>query len=131
MIKWNGLLSSNSIPESIRTRLGGISATEEYKLHNNEMVKEIELACTYTDFMAGHPSSVVADVADDLAPTVTDTDPRDVLHKMQLLQTLLSVMAVSCTWIWSKLVLCSPSWQLIPVHSVQRMRLVPILYKEA
>ena len=34
--------------------------------------------------MAGHPTSVVA-LADDCAPTVTDADPRTVLHKMQLL----------------------------------------------
>ena len=83
-IKWNGLLSSNSIPEAIGTRQGGKSAAEEYKLYNNEMVKELELACPDTDFIAGHPTSVVA-LADDLAPTVTDTDPRNVLHKMQLL----------------------------------------------
>ena len=83
-IKWNGLLSEISIPESIGTRQGGKSAAEEYKLYNNEMVSDLELACTNTDMMAGHPTSVVA-LADDCAPTVTDTDPRDVLHKMQLL----------------------------------------------
>ena len=83
-IKLNGLLSSKSILESIGTRQGGKSAAEEYKLYNKEMVKELELACPDTDFIAGHPTSVVA-LADDLAPTVTDTDPRNVLHKMQLL----------------------------------------------
>jgi hypothetical protein len=83
-IKWNGLLSELSIPESIGTRQGGKSAAEEYKLYNNEMVRDLELACPNTDFMAGHPTSVVA-LADDCAPTVTDADPRDVLHKMQLL----------------------------------------------
>ena len=34
--------------------------------------------------MAGHPTSVVA-LADDCAPTVTDPEPRDALHKMQIL----------------------------------------------
>ena len=34
--------------------------------------------------MAGYPTSVVA-LADDCAPTVTDAEPRDVLHKMQIL----------------------------------------------
>ena len=38
-IKWNGLLSEESIPESIGTRQGGKSAAEEYKLYNNEMVR--------------------------------------------------------------------------------------------
>ena len=83
-IKWNGLVSTKSIPESIGTRQGGKSAAEEYKLYNNEMVRELELACPETDFMAGHPTSVVA-LADDCAPTVTDAEPREVLHKMQLL----------------------------------------------
>ena len=49
-------------------------------MYNNEM----ELARPSTDFMAGHPTSVVA-LADDLAPTVMDSGTRDVLHKMQLL----------------------------------------------
>lgn len=55
----------------------------ECKLYNNEMVRELELACPTTDFMAGHPTSVVA--LADLAPTVMDTCTRDVLHKIQLL----------------------------------------------
>jgi hypothetical protein len=42
------------------------------------------VACPDTDFMAGHPTSVVA-LADDCAPTVTDAEPREVLHKMQIL----------------------------------------------
>ena len=58
-IKWNRLVSSNSIPESIGTRQGGKSTAEGYKLYNNEMVKELELACPDSDYMAGHPTSVV------------------------------------------------------------------------
>ena len=44
-LKWNGLLTEKSIPESIGTRQGGKSAAEEFKLYNNEMVRELELAC--------------------------------------------------------------------------------------
>ena len=83
-IKWNSLIAEKAIPESIGTSQGGKSAAEEFKLYNNEMVKELELACPDTDFMAGHPTSVVA-LADDCAPTVTDAEPREVLHKMQIL----------------------------------------------
>ena len=80
-IKWNGLMTEKTIEESIGTRQGGKSAAEEFKLYNNEMVRDLELACPETDFMAGHPTSVVA-LANDCAPTVTDPEPRDVLHKM-------------------------------------------------
>ena len=83
-VKWNGLMTDKTIKESIGTRQGGKSAAEEFKLYNNEMVRDLELACTKSDMMAGHPTSVVA-LADDCAPTVTDSDPRDVLHKMQIL----------------------------------------------
>jgi hypothetical protein len=48
------------------------------------MVRDLEAACTDTDMIAGHPTSVVA-LADDCAPTTTDSEPRDVLHKMQIL----------------------------------------------
>ena len=53
-------------------------------LYNNEMIKDLEEACNDEDFMAGHPTSVVA-LADDCAPTVTDDDARNALHKLQLL----------------------------------------------
>ena len=48
------------------------------------MIKELELACTEGDFMAGVPTTVVA-VADDVAPSVTASSPREAIHKMQLL----------------------------------------------
>ena len=82
-IKWNGLITEKSIREKMGTRQGGKSASEEYKNYNNEMVRELERACTDTYMMAGHPTSVVA-LADG-APTVTDSAPREVLHKMQIL----------------------------------------------
>ena len=83
-VKWNGLMTDQTIPESMGTRQGGKSAAEEFKLYNNEMVRDLELACSDTDMMAGHPTSVVA-LADDCAPTVTDIEARDALHKMQIL----------------------------------------------
>ena len=83
-IKWNGLISETTIAELLGTRQGGKSASEEFKNYNNEMVRELEQACPDTDIMAGHPTSVVA-LADDCAPSVTDPEPREVLHKMQLL----------------------------------------------
>ena len=42
------------------------------------------MACPGSDIMAGHPTSLVA-LANDCAPTTTDVNPQDVLHKMQLL----------------------------------------------
>ena len=83
-IKWNGRITDQTIPDSIGTRQGGKSAAEEFKLYNNEMVRDLEAACTDTDMIAGHPTSVLA-LADDCAPTATDSHPRDVLHKMQIL----------------------------------------------
>ena len=50
-------------------------------LYNNEIVRDLELACNKSEMMAGHPTSVLA-VADDCAATVTDSDPREVLHKI-------------------------------------------------
>ena len=41
--------------------------------------------------MAGHPTSVVA-LADDCAPTVMDSDPRDALHKMQILLNIVECL---------------------------------------
>ena len=66
---------------SIGTHQGGKSAAEEFYLYNNEIVRDLELACNKSEMMAGHPTSVLA-VADDCAATVTDSDPREVLHKM-------------------------------------------------
>ena len=40
--------------------------------------------------MAGHPTSVVA-LADDIAPTATDSAPREVLHKMQILLNIVEI----------------------------------------
>ena len=77
-------MTEKTIEESIGTRQGGKSAAEEFKLYNNEMVRDLELACPKTDIMAGHTTSVVA-LADDCAPIVTDPEPRDALHKMQIL----------------------------------------------
>jgi hypothetical protein len=73
-VKWNGLMTNKTIKESIGTHQGGKSTAEEFKLYNNEMVRDLELACTNSDMMAGHPTSVVA-LADDCAPTATDSEP--------------------------------------------------------
>ena len=89
-MKWNGLMTERTIRELMGTRQGGKSSAEEYKNYNNEMVRDLEQACTNTDMVAGHSTSVVA-LADDLSPTVTDSDPRDVLHKMQIMLNIVEI----------------------------------------
>ena len=47
-----------------------LSSADEWKLYNNEMIKNLELACTEEDYIAGVPTTVVA-VAYHVAPTTT------------------------------------------------------------
>ena len=83
-VKWQGLLTNDYISENKGNRQGGLSSADEWKIYNNDMIRDLELACTEDDFLAGVPSTVVA-VADDVAPTTTASSPREAIHKMQLL----------------------------------------------
>ena len=83
-VKWNGLCTSDMISEGKGNRQGGLASSEEWKLYNNEMIKQLELAAREPDFISGVPTSCVA-VADDVAPCATASHPRDAIHQMQLL----------------------------------------------
>ena len=61
-----------------------LSSADEWKFYNNEMIKNLELACTEVDYIAGVPTTVV-DVTDDVAPTTTANTAREVVHQMQIL----------------------------------------------
>ena len=83
-IKWNGNISKDVIKETIGNRQGGYSSADEWKLYGNKMLLNLEEQCTNLDIMAGAETNVIA-IADDVAPCATGDDPRDALHKMQLL----------------------------------------------
>ena len=83
-VKWQGLLTTDCIQENKGNRQGGISSADEWKLYNNDMIRDLELACTKEDYIAGVPTTVVA-VADDVAPSATASSPREAIHKLQLL----------------------------------------------
>ena len=83
-VKWNGKVTKNCISEEKGNRQGGISSAEEWKIYNNEMIKDIEEACTQSDMVSNLPTNCVT-VADDVAPTVTGDSPREALHKLQIL----------------------------------------------
>jgi hypothetical protein len=65
---------------------------DEWKVYNNEMIKDIEGACTDSDRVSNLPTNCVA-VAEDVAPTVTEDSPREALHKLQI---LLRHMGTNC-----------------------------------
>ena len=81
-IKWNGLISEDFISEGKGNRQGGLASGDEWKIYNNEMVKQLEMQATDSDKISGISTSCVA-VADDVAPCATADHPRDVLHQMQ------------------------------------------------
>ena len=87
-LKWNGMVSVDAISEGKGNRQGGLASGDEWKLYNNEMIHQLEEAATPSDRVSGISTSCVA-VADDVAPCVTADDPREALHKMQ---NLLSVV---------------------------------------
>ena len=80
----NGLCTTDVISEGKGNRQGGLASSEEWKLYNNDMIKQLELAAKEPDFVSGVPTSCVA-VADDVAPCATASHPRDAIHQMQLL----------------------------------------------
>jgi hypothetical protein len=83
-VKWNGKVTEDCISEGKGNRQGGISSADEWKVYNNEMIKDIEGACTDSDMVSNLPTNCVA-VADDVAPTVTGDTPREALHQLQIL----------------------------------------------
>ena len=87
-MKWNGKVTEDFISEGKGNRQGGISSANEWKIYNNEMIRNIEEACTESDLVSRIPTNCVA-VADDVAPTITADTPREALHKMQ---TLLNIV---------------------------------------
>ena len=82
------MVSVDAISEGKGNRQGGLASGDEWKLYNNEMIHQLEEAATPSDRVSGISTSCVA-VADDVAPCVTADDPREALHKMQ---NLLSVV---------------------------------------
>ena len=87
-MKWNGKVTEDFISEGKGNRQGGISSADEWKIYNNEMIRNIEEACPESDLVSNIPTNCVA-VADDVAPTITADTPREALHKMQ---TLLNIV---------------------------------------
>ena len=83
-IKWSGKVSKKVINEDIGNRQGGYSSADEWKLYGNPMIEDLELHGRTEDLMAGAMTNVIA-IADDVAPCVTAENPRDVIHRMQLL----------------------------------------------
>ena len=81
-IKWNGLSSVDFIDEGKGNRQGGLASGDEWKLYNNQMIKQLEEEATEDDKISGIPTTCVA-VADDVAPCATAEHPRDALHSMQ------------------------------------------------
>ena len=83
-MKWNGLVSVDCISEGKGNRQGGLASGDEWKLYNNQMIKQLEEAAAEDDIISGVSTSCVA-VADDVAPSATGKHPRDAIHNMQLL----------------------------------------------
>ena len=81
-LKWNGLSAVQAICEGKGNRQGGLASGDEWKIYNNKMIKQLEDAATPSDRIAGVSTSCVA-VADDVAPCVTADSPREALHQMQ------------------------------------------------
>ena len=69
-IKWNGLISEDFISEGKGNRQGGLASGDEWKIYNNEMIKQLEIQATDLDKISGISTACVA-VADDVAPCAT------------------------------------------------------------
>ena len=69
-MKWNGLLSIDTIDEKKGNRQGGLASGDEWKIYNNEMIHQLEEAATPFDKISGISTSCVA-VPDNLAPCVS------------------------------------------------------------
>ena len=89
-IKWNGKVSTNVIEESIGNRQGGYSSAEEWKIYGNPMIKDLEMHGDEMDTIAGCMTNVIA-IADDVAPCAVGAQPRDALHRMQILLNIVEV----------------------------------------
>ena len=83
-IKWSGKISKEVINEDIGNKQGGYSSANEWKLYGNPMIADLELHGREEDLMAGSMTNTIA-IADDVAPCATAVDPRDAIHRMQLL----------------------------------------------
>jgi hypothetical protein len=81
-LKWSGLSAVDAISEGKGNRQGGLASGDEWKLYNNEMISQLEDAASPSDRISGVSTSCVA-VADDVAPCVTGDHPREALHQMQ------------------------------------------------
>ena len=68
-VKWNGKVRKDFISEGKGNLQGGISSAEEWKVYNNDMINDIEGACTESDTISNLPTNCVK-VADDVAPIV-------------------------------------------------------------
>jgi hypothetical protein len=92
-IKWNGKVSENVIEEAIGNRQGGYSSADEWKVYGNPMIKDLEDHGVKEDIIAGSVTNVIA-VADDVAPCAIADNPREVLHRMQILLNVVEVHGV-------------------------------------
>ena len=92
-IKWNGKISKNVINEAIGNRQGGYSSADEWKTYGNPMIKDLEANCMKEDFIDGVPTNVTV-IADDVAPCAMAENPREVVHRMQLLLNIVEVHGV-------------------------------------
>jgi hypothetical protein len=70
------------IIEGKGNRQGGLASGDEWKIYNNDMIEQLENEAFESDNISGISTSCVA-VADDVAPCTTTDHPRDVLHQMQ------------------------------------------------
>ena len=89
-IKWNGKISKSVINENIGNRQGGYSSADEWKVYGNPMIQEIEKNGVDDDIIAGTVTNVIA-VADDVAPCASGKNPREAIHRMQLLLNIVEV----------------------------------------
>ena len=96
-IKWNGKISVNVIREAIGNRQWGYSSADKWKLYGNPMIKELEQHSVKEDIIAGSVTNVIA-VADDVAPCAIAENPREVIHRMQLLLNVVKYMESKTTW---------------------------------
>ena len=92
-IKWNGKVSVDVINKAIGNRQGGYSSADEWKVYGNPMLKDLEDHSVNEDIIAGTVTNVIA-VADDVAPCAVADNPRDVIHRMQILLNIVEVHGV-------------------------------------
>ena len=86
-MKWSGLSTKDMIDEQKGNHQGGLTSGDEWNIYNNEMIKQLEEAGTEFDKISGISTSCVA-VADDVAPCATASNPRDSLHQMQYMLSI-------------------------------------------